>query len=232
MRILVTILLILTVGLYHAEANEKGDRSVLGSLAVVEEGSEDRYTRNSGEGDRFGGNLLGSFRRTAARLQEYDGLTPNGNFDRAGLDWTRGPIGRETGSAKRGTKVAERTEESWGWSQEAVIIPDSVKNYMIFFTMKGCSGCKQMYPLIEDLQDQGYEIFVVYNNTNQQLVREHAVTSYPTMVIYDDGQQVKRYRGPVATDAITKYLNKPKTPNNPDRVHYDFVDGPSKYKLW
>ena len=232
MRILAAILLILTMGWYHAEANEKGNKSVLGSLAILDKGTENRSPRDSGEGNRFGGNLLGSFRRTAARLQEYDGLTPNGNFERDGLDWTRRPIGRQTGPKERGAKVEARAKEIWEWSQKKIVVPDSVKNYMIFFTMEGCGGCKQMYPHIKDLQSQGYKIFVIYNNANQKLIREHAVTSYPTMVIYDEGQQVKRYRGPVATEAITRYLNKPETPDDPDRIHYDFVDGPNKYKLW
>lgn len=233
MRILAAILIILTMGWYNAEANEKGDRTILGSLEVLEEGSKDRYTRDNGESIRSGGNLLRSFRRTAARLQEYDGLVPNGDFQRKGLNWTRGPIAsREVGEAEGRSATETRTEESWGWAQIKVAVPDTAKDYMIFFTMKGCPGCTTMYPLIKDLQEQGYEIYIVYQRANTALVNDHQVTSFPTMVIYSDGEQTKRYRGVVALESITEYLKKPTPPENSDRTNYDFVNGPKKYRLW
>lgn len=233
MRILAAILIVLMTGEYYAEANEKGDRTVLGSLASLEEGSKSRYTRDNGEDIRFGGNILRSFRRTAARLQEYDGLNPNGEFGREGLNWTRGPIASRQASETQGrAKTETRTEERWGWSQDKIIIPEAARNYMLFFTLKGCGPCQIMYPIIKDLQDQGYEIYIVYQRTNKVMVNQHQVTNYPTMVIYNDEDQVKRLRGIVSIGSIVKYLQKPTPPNNPDRARYDFVDGPSKYKLW
>jgi len=233
MRFLAAILIIVTMGGCYAEAYEKGDWTVLGSLEVLEEGSKDRYTRDSGEDIRSGGNILRSFRRTAARLQEYDGLKANGAFKREGLDWTRRPLAsQQTGEAQGGAEAKARTEESWGWSQETVIIPETAKNYMIFFTMEGCPACRTMFPIIRDLKDQGFDIYVIYHRTNVEMVNQHQVTSFPTMVIYSDGDQVKRYRGVVTPESITDYLQKPKAPDNSDRTRYDFVDGPSQYKLW
>jgi len=240
MKILGTFVLLLGIGLVNnVEAHQKSDWIPLGTVANSQEGGEDRHTRDDDASFRDRGSLLGSFRRTAARLQEYDGLTPTGDFRRDGLDWYRKPIS-ETKSAEEIKGLIGEGRPGLGvparWSKK-VSVPDTASEYMIFFTMQGCTGCVQMYPIIEELQAEGYEIYVVKRRVNLALVRQHDISSFPTCIIFEDGKQVKRL-GVTDKATILKYLKKPTpdtpdtpdTPNNTD-LAYDFVDGPD-YKLW
>jgi thioredoxin-like negative regulator of GroEL len=90
-----------------------------------------------------------------------------------------------------------------------------------------------MRPIIEKLQRAGQEIYIVEQGSNPRLVQQYSVGAYPTMVIFNQGTEVKTYIGVVTAKAITEYL-EPWTPDNTNlEVDYDFVDGPSvDYKLW
>jgi thiol-disulfide isomerase/thioredoxin len=194
----------------YVQADEKIDGSVMGSLASPEEGSKSKHTGDDREDLRFGGNILGSLRRTAARLQEYNGITPTGELTK--------------------TTIPEREKIL---AQGLVRIPETVENYMIFFTMEGCGGCQTMYPIIKKLQQQEYKIYWVYPRKNQKLVRQYKIQKYPTMVIFDNKKVVKKLVGPVATKTITNYLNKPQqSSNNSDHTDYDFISGLLTYRLW
>jgi len=97
-----------------------------------------------------------------------------------------------------------------------------------------------MYPIIEALEAEGYEIHVAHNKYNTTLVNQYNVSSYPTIMIFEGGEMIQRF-GSTTRSEILKYLKKPQpdlplplppTPNpNPDRPNYDFVSGPS-YRLW
>ena len=205
-----TVLFIILVSFCYVQADEKNVGPVVGSLASLEEGSKNKYTGDDREDLRFGGNILGSLRRTAARLQEYNGIAPTGELAK--------------------TTIPEREKIL---AQGEVRIPEAVENYMLFFTMEGCGGCLTMYPIIKELQQQRYKIYWVYPRKNQKLVRQYKVKSYPTMVIFDGKEVVKKFVGAVATKTITKNLNKPKqSPNNSDHTDYNFVSGLLTYRLW
>lgn len=92
-----------------------------------------------------------------------------------------------------------------------------------------------MYPIIEALEVEGYEVYVAKRELNLKLVNQYNVSSFPTILIFDDGQMIKRM-GFTTKATILRYLKKPSPPDpfNPeqlDRVAYDFVDGP-RYRLW
>ena len=129
------IVLMILLWFTYVQAGEKIDGPTVGSLASLEEGPKDKRTGDDREDLRFGGNILGSLRRTAARLQEYNGFVPTGEFAK--------------------TTIPEREKIL---AQGIVRIPETVKNYMIFFTMEGCGGCQTMYPIVKKLQQQDYKI--------------------------------------------------------------------------
>jgi thioredoxin-like negative regulator of GroEL len=90
-----------------------------------------------------------------------------------------------------------------------------------------------MRPIIEELQNAGQEIYIVEQNSNPRLVQQYSVGAYPTMVIFNQGEEVKTYVGVVTAKAITDYLEAWTPDNNNSEVDYDFIDGPSvNYKLW
>lgn len=229
MRILGIIGLLLMMGPVDVQAYQKSDWLLLGAVENSVEGGEDRHTRENNTSFSDRGRLFGSFRRTAARLQAYDGLIPTGDLDREGLDWNRQPI-----SQTQGIKGGTRPGFPARWANK-VSIPETASEYLIFFTMKNCRPCRRMYPIIEALEAEGYEVYVVKREFNLDLVRQHNVSSFPTVLIFDGGQMIKRM-GFTTKAAILRYLKKPPLPNpfDPkqlDRIAYDFVDGP-RYRLW
>lgn len=230
MKILSLLVLLLMMGpTNNVQAYQKSDWLLLGTVENSVERGEDRHTQENNTSFSDRGRLLGSFRRTAARLQEYDGLTPTGDLDREGLDWNRQPISQSQ-EIKGGTRPGFLTR----W-EDKVSIPETASEYLIFFTMRNCKPCKRMYPTIEALGDQGYEVYIVKRELNLDLIRQYNISSFPTVLIFDSGQMIKRMRFTTKA-AILRYLKKPPPPNpfDPeplDRVAYDFVDGP-RYRLW
>lgn len=210
MRHLIFILLIASTT--NGQTNPKVDYVRLGSLASVENRQEDRSSRDFGSSFRDRGKSLGSLRRTAARLQAHDGLTPTGRLDREGVDWYR---------KARSERISTRSS-----TPQVVDIQPTDTNYMIFFTMDGCGGCNEMKPHIQRLQDQGYKIYIADAAWNPKLVQQYKVFKYPTMVIFSKKQAIKTYVGTVKIEAITKYLQKMKTPD------YDFTNKTSTYRFW
>jgi thiol-disulfide isomerase/thioredoxin len=210
MRQLVFILLIASTT--YGQADPKIDYVRLGSLASVENGQEDRNSRDFGSSFRDRGKSLGSLRRTAARLQAHDGLTPSGSLEREGVDWYR---------KARSEWVSTRSS-----TPQVVDIQPTDTNYMIFFTIDGCGGCNAMKPRIQQLQDQRYKIYIANAKWNSELVQQYKVSKYPTTVIFNKKQVIKTYVGMVKIEAITKYLQKIKTPN------YDFTNKTTIYRLW
>lgn len=230
MRFLVLFVLLLIMGLgNNVQAYQKSDWLLLGTMESSVERGEDRHTRENNTSFSDRGRLFGSFRRTAARLQEYDGLTPTGDLDREGLDWNRQPIS-QTQKIKEGTRPGFPTR----WAKK-VSIPDTASEYLMFFTIKNCRPCRRMYPIIEALENEGYEVYVVKRALNLNLVKQYNVSSFPTILIFDNGQMVKRM-GLTTKATILRYLKKslPPNPFDPeqlDHLAYDFVDN-LKYRLW
>lgn len=230
MRFFSLLALLLMIGLANnVQAYQKSDWLLLGAMENSVERGEDRHTEENNTNFSDRGRLFGSFRRTAARLQAYDGLIPTGDLDREGLDWNRQPISQSQ-EIKGGTRP--RFPAKWA---KKVSIPKTASEYLIFFTMKNCFPCRRMYPIIEALEAEGYEIYVAKRELNMELVNQYNVSSFPTILIFDDGQMIKRM-GFTTKATILRYLKKPSSPNpvNPeqlDRVAYDFVNGP-RYRLW
>jgi len=217
----------------NVQANQKSDWVHLGAVADNQVWPESQRTEDDDASFRDRGRLFGSFRRTAARLQEYDGLDATGDLDREGLDWTRQPISQaRSPDAIKGGRPGFPAR----WAKK-ISIPETASEYLVFFTTSGCIPCKRMYPVIEALEAEGYEIYVVKYELNRDMVRQHNVSSFPTILVFDDGKMVQRM-GTTTKAEILKYLKKPTPPSPPDpfepppdRVNYDFVDGPS-YRLW
>ena len=82
-------------------------------------------------------------------------------------------------------------------------------NYVLFFTMKGCSGCEAMKPIMEKLYKEGYRIRFIDFRKERRLSVSMGVTSVPTTILRtDQGVEVKRWVGRVREKEIKKYLNK------------------------
>jgi thioredoxin-like negative regulator of GroEL len=85
-----------------------------------------------------------------------------------------------------------------------------------FFTSRGCSSCAQIKPIIKKLQDEGFKIEEINVNQRFELARKYNVSGLPTIVILQDGKEIKRFVGVIEESELRKNLQ----PNKPD------------YKIW
>lgn len=69
------------------------------------------------------------------------------------------------------------------------------KPIMIDFWATWCGPCRRQAPALEELAQEGYEIGKVDVDQNQGLAMQYRVMSIPTLILFKDGQEVKRLVG-------------------------------------
>jgi thioredoxin 1 len=79
-------------------------------------------------------------------------------------------------------------------------------NYVVLFTAKWCGACKAMYPNMEKLESQGYIVYLVDVDEHPDVVKDHKVKRMPTILIFDQGKEVKRYVGTQSFNELKSQL--------------------------
>lgn len=79
----------------------------------------------------------------------------------------------------------------------AAEVTASDKPVLIDFWAVWCGPCQMMAPIIHELAEEMPEVKVGKINVDEQmeLARQYRVMSIPTMIIFRDGQEVKRIVG-------------------------------------
>lgn len=129
-----------------------------------------------------------------------------------------------TGSAKIGENPANRMRHGWlplqakatqailGETVATIVQEDRTKNFlpncMILWKAKWCGSCKKMMPVVKQLREEGYTVYVLDYDENKELAKKMGVRSLPTSVIWEDKKEVKRHVGVVKADTIKETLKK------------------------
>lgn len=87
------------------------------------------------------------------------------------------------------------------------------KSVFIEFYATWCPHCQRMRPIIEDLREkeQGKIKFATYDiddPANRQLIEYYRVQSVPTMLMFQDGEQVWRKSGELMAEELEKVMEK------------------------
>jgi thioredoxin 1 len=82
------------------------------------------------------------------------------------------------------------------------------KNYVVVFTAKWCAACPRMKRVAEQLEAQGYIVYVVDYDKAEEWCREHRITHVPTTIVFDGGKEVKRLVGVTSIEQIKDGLKK------------------------
>jgi len=82
----------------------------------------------------------------------------------------------------------------------------------LFFTGAGCAACKKMYPTIDQLKVEGFNIETIDINQKFETARKFGVTGLPTTIILQDSKEVKRHVGIISIEIMRASL-KPSTPD-------------------
>lgn len=81
---------------------------------------------------------------------------------------------------------------------------------VVDFWAPWCAPCKMMAPILNDIAESEPDITVAKLNvdTQQQLAAKFAIRGIPTMVIFKNGKEVKRFTGVKTKSVILKEVEK------------------------
>ena len=91
----------------------------------------------------------------------------------------------------------------------------SEKPILIDFWATWCGPCMRQGPVVEELAEEGYAVGKVDVDQNMALAQQFRVVSIPTLILFKDGAEVKRFVGLTSKEECTGRL----------RIYEDFISG-------
>ncbi len=85
------------------------------------------------------------------------------------------------------------------------------KTVLVDFWAEWCMPCKMMLPILNDLSDdlpQGYFVGKLDVDKNQPIAQKFGVRSIPTLILFKNGKEVKRFVGIKRKDFLKKEMLK------------------------
>jgi len=86
-------------------------------------------------------------------------------------------------------------------------------NCLIVWVATWCHNCKDMQPVIRELQEAGYSVHILDYDEYAALAKTWKIQAVPTSIVWNDRKEVARYIGPVTTEVVTRTLRKNDVPN-------------------
>ncbi len=79
---------------------------------------------------------------------------------------------------------------------------------LVDFYADWCGPCKMLAPIIEELAKENESIKFVKVNVDQHedLAREYGIMSIPTVILFENGEQVKKQIGFVPKEALEEWM--------------------------
>ena len=82
----------------------------------------------------------------------------------------------------------------------------SEKPVLIDFWATWCGPCMRQGPIVEELAEEGYAVGKVDVDQNMALAQQFRVVSIPTLILFKDGTEVKRFVGLTSKDELKAAL--------------------------
>ena len=82
----------------------------------------------------------------------------------------------------------------------------SEKPIMIDFWATWCGPCMRQGPVVEELAEEGYAVGKVDVDQNMALAQQFRVVSIPTLILFKDGTEVKRFVGLTSKEELKAAL--------------------------
>ncbi len=82
---------------------------------------------------------------------------------------------------------------------------------LVDFSAEWCGPCKMLAPVIEELADEYAErvkVGKVDIDNNRQTPSQYDIQGVPTLIIFKNGQPVKKFVGLISKDKITEALEE------------------------
>lgn len=118
------------------------------------------------------------------------------------------------GTLKKGDKVTSTINFT-----PPLIIENGHENtkYVVMISAQWCHYCKEMYPLIRELRQQGYIIYIFETDRPEfaNYADLYAAKAFPTFVVFDKGHEIDRTMGVTNKQWFTNHFK-------PEKVIYSF----------
>ena len=94
----------------------------------------------------------------------------------------------------------------------------SEKPVLIDFWATWCGPCMRQGPVVEELAEEGYAVGKVDVDQNMALAQQFRVVSIPTLILFKDGAEVKRFVGLTSKEELEECTGRLK-------IYEDFISG-------
>ena len=85
-------------------------------------------------------------------------------------------------------------------------IINSGKPAVVDFWAEWCGPCRMVGPIVEELAEEGYAVGKVDVDQNMALAQQFRVVSIPTLILFKDGAEVKRFVGLTSKEELKSAL--------------------------
>ena len=83
----------------------------------------------------------------------------------------------------------------------------SEKPILIDFWATWCGPCMRQGPIVEELAEEGYAVGKVDVDQNMALAQQFRVVSIPTLILFKDGTEAKRFIGLTSQEELKSALD-------------------------
>lgn len=77
---------------------------------------------------------------------------------------------------------------------------------IVAFKAPWCGPCKQLEHVLEELSEEGFNVFEVNTDEEPDLVSKYQVRGVPTTIIFEDGEEVNRIVGAKTKSELSEVL--------------------------
>ena len=77
---------------------------------------------------------------------------------------------------------------------------------VLYFTAQWCSVCQDMTPIVEHLK-KSIPIEKIDTDYDVSYTEKYNVKSIPTVIVLEDGKEIKRYSGALSYEQLNKLIN-------------------------
>jgi len=76
-----------------------------------------------------------------------------------------------------------------------------------YFSAGWCSGCKQLDPVIDQIKKQGISVNKIDIDYTPDVTTKYKVQSIPTVILVENGQEVRRFTGVRSFEQVISFYN-------------------------